>query len=45
VLIGIVALALMLWERYSRERVKIENAATLTVVDSLKAIEGEPVHK
>jgi len=35
----------LLWEKYSRERVKIENATTATVVDSLKAIEGEPVHK
>lgn len=34
-----------LWRKYGREKVKIENAQTLTVADSLKAIEGEPVHK
>ena len=35
----------LLREKYSRERVRIENIQTSTVADSLKAIEVEPVHK
>ena len=34
-----------LWSKYGREKVKIENTTTATVIDSLKAIESEPVHK
>ena len=35
----------LLWDKYSNKKVKIENAQTTTVTDSLKAIKGEPVHK
>ena len=35
----------MLRDKYGTEKIKIENAISQTVVDSIKAVESEPTHK
>ncbi len=35
----------VLWSKYGKERIKIENTMTSTVADSIKAVENEPAHK